>query len=88
MLFDLQLLEHVFIPFLDGLPTVDRSCIGHKNSVLRKERCDGSCVAFSTCLVKSQSNRENLLSCLRGVSVPPGARFLIGSTSSQEEVLE
>jgi hypothetical protein len=37
MLFDFQLLEKVFVPFLDGVPTVDRSCIGQKKPVFRKE---------------------------------------------------
>src|SRR6476469_4839488 len=35
MLFNFQLLEKVFVPFLDGLPTVDRSPIGHKKPVFR-----------------------------------------------------
>ena len=77
MLFNFQLLEKVFVPFLDGFPTVDRTCIGHKKPVFRKEGGNGSCVAVPRGFAKSQSKRENLLSCLRINRI-----FLLGDRKS------
>jgi len=51
MVFGVPSLDHVCIPFLNGLPTVDYSSSAHKNRVLRVERGDGGCVIVVDCLV-------------------------------------
>ena len=44
-------LEVVYMPSPDGLPAVNRSCVRHKNRILREERGDGGCVVFVDGLV-------------------------------------
>jgi len=42
MVFGLPPLERVCVEFLDGLATVKRSCVRHKNSVVRVQRTNSS----------------------------------------------
>jgi hypothetical protein len=48
---EMNLLEQVCAMFLDGLPTVNRSCVIHQNRVLRVERGQGDGIAVVVCLV-------------------------------------
>jgi hypothetical protein len=57
-------LVHVFVPFLNSLPTIDWSPVRHKHRVLREERGDGGWVVVGFSLVIRITNREDLLSCL------------------------
>ena len=50
--------------FLDGLPTVNRSCVRHNNRVLREERCHGGSIIVVFCLVKFLNERGKLLALL------------------------
>jgi len=58
------LLEVVCIPFLDGLPTVHRSFVRHKNRVLREERGQGGGIVVVVCLLILLTNRIKLLDYL------------------------
>ena len=61
MVAEMHLLEHVCIIFLDGLPTVNRSCVRHQNRVLREERSKGGGIVVVVCIVKFFVERVNLL---------------------------
>jgi hypothetical protein len=63
MVAEMELLEQVCIIFLDGLPTVNRSCVRHLNPVLRVERGQGGCIAVVECLVIFFTERVKLLAC-------------------------
>ena len=47
----MKLLELVYPIFLDGLSTVNRSCVRHKNRVLLEKRGQGSGIVLVECLV-------------------------------------
>ena len=61
---EMKLFEHVCLIFLDGLPTVNRSCVRHKNRVLREERGHGGGIVVVSCLVKFFNERVKLLALL------------------------
>jgi hypothetical protein len=55
------------VPFFNGLPTVDWSCVRHKNRVLRKERGDGGRIVVVFSVVIRLSDREDLLMACFGI---------------------
>jgi hypothetical protein len=57
-------LEQVYMIFLDGLPTVNGSCIRHKNRVLGEKRGHGGGIVVVDCLLILPSNRIKLLDYL------------------------
>ena len=61
MVAEMHLLEHVCIMFLDGLPTVNRSCVRHINRVLREERGHGGGIVVVECIVIFFNDRDKLL---------------------------
>ena len=51
MVAEMNLLEQVCIMFLNGLPTINRSCVIHQNRILRVERGKPGGIAVIECLV-------------------------------------
>jgi hypothetical protein len=61
---EMKLLEQDCMIFLDGLPTVNRSCVRHKNRVLCEERGHGGGIAVVKGLVILLTLRIELLDYL------------------------
>src|SRR5580704_16339676 len=61
MVADAPLLEQVCKRFLDRLPTVNRSCVIHKNGILREKGGYGSGIVVVARLVKLLTLRVKLL---------------------------
>jgi len=58
MVAEMKLFEHVRMIFLDGIPTVNRSCVRHLNRVIRKERGPGGVIVAVPYLVKFFKERD------------------------------
>src|SRR5260221_4062747 len=58
---EMPLLEPICIIFLDGLPTVNRPLVRHKNPVFREEVCHGGGIIVVVCLIKLLASRIKLL---------------------------
>jgi hypothetical protein len=64
MVAELILLEHVCPMFLDGLPTISRTCVIHQDRVLGVERTESGGIAAVECLVSLPTERTELLGYL------------------------
>jgi hypothetical protein len=68
VLAEMNLLEHVCPMFLDGLPTVNRSCVRYNNRVLRVERSDGGGIVVVDCIAMFFNDRDKPLAHFRVVT--------------------
>ena len=59
MVTEMHILEQVCKIFLDGLPTVNRSCFVHQNRVFREARGQGGGIAVVECIVIFFMERDN-----------------------------
>src|ERR1700756_2216220 len=64
MVAGMRSLEPLSVLLFDGLAAVNRSCVRHKNSVLREERGHGGSIIVVACLVKLLRNRVKLFDYL------------------------
>ena len=62
---EMDLSKQVCIMFLDGLPTVNRSCVMHQNRVVRVGRGQGGGIVFAPRLVSLFTQSGKLLECIR-----------------------
>src|SRR5208337_706460 len=58
---EMHFLELIYKVFLDGLSTVNLSCVRHQNRVLRVERDQGGGIVVVVCIVKFFNERDKLL---------------------------
>jgi hypothetical protein len=70
MVAEMHFLEPVSIMSLDGLATVNRSCVRHMDPVLRVERGQGSGIAVVECVVSFLLRSS---SCWRSLSLGVGS---------------
>src|ERR1700676_3198967 len=61
---EMHILKQVFIMFLDGVPTGNRSRVIDQNRILREERGQGVSVIVVPSILKFLSEREKLLALL------------------------
>jgi hypothetical protein len=57
----MPLLKQVYVPFLYGLPTINRSCVSNKYRAVGEERGQGRSIVVVYCLVILLGDRFNLL---------------------------
>ena len=64
MIAAMPLFEKLDMRFLDGLPTINWSCVCYKNRVLREKRGNGDGIIVVDCFVIFFTCRLKLLNCL------------------------